>query len=73
MSEALYTQEQLIRARNENYAAGIQDERERIIKLLETDKVERQPVCSDADCEKCPAFERGFDRAIALIKDEAEG
>lgn len=45
-------------------------ERERIIKLLETDKTERQPVCSDADCEKCPAFERGFDRAIALIKGE---
>lgn len=52
------------------YNQGIDTERERIIKLLETDKVERQPVCSDADCEKCPAFERGFDRAIALIKGE---
>lgn len=34
MSEAIYTQEQLIRARNENYAAGVQDERNRIVKLL---------------------------------------
>lgn len=45
-------------------------EREHIIKLLEVDKVEREPVCSNSDCEKCPAFERGFNRAIALIKGE---
>lgn len=50
--------------------AGIAWERERMINLLETDKVEREPVCSNADCEKCSAFERGFDRAIALIKGE---
>ena len=49
---------------------GIEAERERIIKLLETDKIEREPVCSNTDCEKCPAFERGFDKALALIKGE---
>lgn len=49
---------------------GAEAERARIIKLLETDKIEREPICSNADCEKCPAFERGFDRAIALIKGE---
>ena len=35
MSEALYTQEQMIRTRNENYKAGVEAEQERIVKLLE--------------------------------------
>lgn len=55
---------------NAAYRLGVKRERERIIKLLETDKVKRQPVCSNDECEKCPAFERGFDRAITLIKGE---
>lgn len=35
MSELLYTQEQLIQVRNDNYNAGVETERKRIIKLLE--------------------------------------
>lgn len=34
MSELLYTQEQMIRTRNENYAAGIEAERMRLKRLL---------------------------------------
>lgn len=56
--------------RNYYRKQGEQAMLERIIKLLEADKDERQPVCSNTDCEKCPAFERGFDRAIARIKGE---
>ena len=60
MSEALYTQEQLIRTRNENYNAGIQDERERIIKLLKEQ--------TDHACPDC--LDRAINDAIALIKGE---
>ena len=35
MTELLYTQEQLIQVRNDNYNAGVATERERITKLLE--------------------------------------
>lgn len=59
------------RALLEDYKAkAAQETEQRIIKLLEADKIDRQPVCSNTDCEKCPAFERGFDRAMALIKGE---
>lgn len=34
MSELLYTQEQMIRTRNENHAAGIEAERMRLKRLL---------------------------------------
>lgn len=37
--ELLYSQEQMLKVRNENYAAGVADERERIIKLLLDKKV----------------------------------
>ena len=52
------------------YDQGAKDTEDAIIKLLEADKIERQPICKGGDCEKCSAFERGFDRAIALIKGE---
>lgn len=35
MSEAIYTQEQMLKIRNENYQAGIEYERERIVKMFE--------------------------------------
>lgn len=35
MTEFLYTQEQMLRIRNENYEAGCKDTENRIIKLLE--------------------------------------
>ena len=44
MSEPLYTQEQLIQVRNDNYNAGVATERERIIKLLEELGPAFQPI-----------------------------
>ena len=58
MSEAVYTLEQVIDIRNENYKAGRSDERERIIKLLDEQEVEGW-------------FDRGLKQhLIALIKGE---
>jgi hypothetical protein len=64
VSEALYTQEQMIRTRNENYKAGVQDERERIIKLLE-DAMCKGSKCMGA-CWSCQIRTE----QIALIKGE---
>ena len=60
MSEAVYTLEQVIDIRNENYKAGRSDERERIIKLLDAQEVEGW-------------FDRGLKQHfIALIKGERQ-
>jgi hypothetical protein len=63
MSEPLYTQEQLIRTRNENYNAGIKDERARIIKRLEAD------ICPNPTLFCCDGACSAFLDAIALIKE----
>ena len=60
MTELLYTQEQLIQVRNDNYNAGVTTERERIIKLLE-----------DECAGDWPKFiEMYLEDLIALIKGE---
>jgi len=63
VSELLYTQEQMLMVRNENYAVGVVDERERIIKVLED-------YNAIQNCEWDYYLIEGIDRAIALIKGE---
>lgn len=61
MTEPLYTQEQLIQVRNENYNAGVSTERERILKLLESNLPEATKVGL--------FFTDGLLKAIDLIRE----
>lgn len=62
MSELLYTQEQLIQTRNDNYNAGVKTERERILAAVE----KLRPHIDENGVNWIPQF----NTIIAAIKGE---
>jgi hypothetical protein len=44
MNQPIYTQEQMLNIRNENYFAGIRDARKNIIEMLESEKWRDEPM-----------------------------